>query len=133
PIQAAVTSPSGGTITITRSSSTTGTPGFMILTGSIHIDAPSDNMAPNPLRLVFDLDASVIPPDEDQNTVEITKDGVSVPACTGNAGEASPDPCVSSRTVLPNTNVEIVVLTTTASDWQFAASVCGTVPAAGCS
>src|SRR5207249_1795958 len=69
---------------------------------------------------------------QDQDTVQISKDGQAVPNCTGNLGEASPDPCVSMRALIGGGDIEITVLTTTASDWQLAVSVCGTVPAAGC-
>jgi cysteine-rich repeat protein len=132
PVQAGVTSPTGGTITITRSSGITGEPGFMVLTGTIHIDAPPASSPSDPLVLTFDIDASLIPPDEDQNTVDILKDGVSVPDCTGSPGEASPDPCVSMRTLLVGGDIELTVVTTTASDWQLAVSACGATPDAGC-
>jgi hypothetical protein len=76
--------------------------------------------------LVFLIDASRIPPGSDQTTIQIFKDGVLVPACTGAPGAASPDPCVSDRQLLAGGDVQTTVLTSTASVWTFAVqSVCG--------
>src|SRR5262249_55029340 len=38
-------------------------------------------------------------------------------------GTANPDPCVSARSLLPNGNVRITVLSSTASEWSFAAGI----------
>jgi hypothetical protein len=75
----------------------------------------------DPLTIVFLIDASLIPEDQDENTIEIFKDGELVPACTGASGTASPDPCVSKREKTDG-DVRITVLTSTASVWNFGVS-----------
>jgi len=128
PVESSVTSPSGGTISINESASTGGPPsGFTFVEQQVTISAPAAT-ADMPLVLVFSIDASQLPPGVDQNTIEIFKDGVIVPACTGASGVASPDTCVSNRTLLADGDVEITVLTSTASVWTFAVHagpVCG--------
>jgi cysteine-rich repeat protein len=119
PIQAIVTSPTGGSIIIARGSHISPVVGFAIIGGAIQIDAPAATPG-DPLELTFLVDASLIAVGEDENTLQIMKDGVPVAACTGAPGEASPDPCVSSRTLLPGGDVGIVVLTASASEWQVA-------------
>jgi hypothetical protein len=54
--------------------------------------------------------------------IQVFKNGVLVPACSGPAGVASPDPCVSARAMLSGGDVAITVLTSTASDWLSQAS-----------
>jgi cysteine-rich repeat protein len=132
PLQAAVTTPTGGDVTITRSGGTAPLPGFSLLTGLVQISAPPAASPTTPLALTFLVDASLVPPGENQNTIQVTKDGVSVPDCTGTTGEAVPDPCVSERLLLTGSDVQITVLTTSASEWGLAVSVCTAVPAQGC-
>jgi cysteine-rich repeat protein/probable HAF family extracellular repeat protein len=131
PAQAAVTSPSGGAITITRSADPLGGSGVSVLGTSFHITAPTESPT-SPLVLVFDVDASVIPPDEDDTTIVVLKNGVAIPACTGPAGEASPDPCVTSRTALAGGGAEFTVLSSDASDWSFGVPLCKPTPQSGC-
>src|SRR5262249_51200341 len=50
PVQASVTSPTPGTITITIGSSTTPEPGLKMLTGTVHVDAPTGT-ATSPLQI----------------------------------------------------------------------------------
>ena len=125
PTQAAVTTPSGGSVTITITAATPSPPsGFQVLTGAVEISAPSAT-ANDPLVLVFTIDASIIPAGQDQNTITILKDGVMVPDCLGSS-TASPDPCVSQRTPLAGGDVELTVLTSTASQWAFTVPVATT-------
>ena len=126
PVQTSVTSPDAGTVAITETAAT-GTPptGFALVGEQVTVSAPA--AAPDvPLVLVFLIDASRIPAGADQNAIQIFKDGVLVPACAGAPGVASPDPCVSDRQLLTSGDVQITVLTSTASVWTFAVqSVCG--------
>jgi cysteine-rich repeat protein len=125
PVQTAVTSPADGTITITETAAT-GTPptGFALVGEQVTVSAPA--ATPDvPLILAFLIDASRIPAGADETTIQIFKDGVLVPACAGAPGVASPDPCVSDRQLLAGGDVQITVLTSTASVWTFAVSTCG--------
>jgi hypothetical protein len=72
------------------------------------------------LVIVFTINSSQIPAGQNQNTIQIFKKGVLVPPCTGSPATASPDPCISNRATLSNGDVEITVLTSTASNWLFA-------------
>jgi len=88
--------------------------------------------ASSPLRLSFTLDASQLLPGQGAATIEIRKDGVAVASCAGAQGVASPDPCVSSRLNLADGDAQLVVLSSTASDWSSLGNVCGVVPALDC-
>jgi hypothetical protein len=77
-------------------------------------------------------DASQIPSGHDQYDVQIDKDGIAVVDCTGAPGIAAPDPCIADRVSFPDGDIAITVLTSTLSDWNFSASVCGAAPLLGC-
>ena len=68
---------------------------------------------------MFPIDASRVPAGETQATVQLFKDGVPVANCSGPAGTASPDPCVSLRELLADGDICLTALTSTASDWTF--------------
>lgn len=136
PVQAAVTTPSGGEVTITRAGAGGSDAGFRAIGASIVIAAPVESVA-MPLQIDFRLDASLLTNDQDETTVQVTRNTVSVPDCTG-APQAIPDPCVSSRVRLAadsgqaRGDVVLTILTSAASTWAFAVDVCGTTPATGC-
>ena len=120
PVETSVTTPTGmvGTIAIAEASPNGAAPaGYSFLGSQVHITAPAAASATSPLVLKFRFDATLLS-GQNENTVQIFKSGVLVPACTGAAGTASPDPCVSGRLRLADADVEITVLTTTASPWQ---------------
>jgi hypothetical protein len=102
-----------------------------LLTGLIQISAPTETPS-NPLTPLFTLDASVIPAGQDQSTTEVLKNGTVVPDCTGASGIASPDPCISNRTLLDNGAVQLTVLTSSAREWAFTVPPCGPSPMLGC-
>lgn len=110
-------------ITIVETAASGDMTGFTLLGQQVDITAPATTpMAP--LTIEFELDAAYVP--ADLNTIEVFKDGVSVADCTGGAGIASPDPCVSSRLLLVNGNLRIRVLTSSASIWALGAPLaCG--------
>jgi hypothetical protein len=81
------------------------------------ITAPDATIA-EPLVLVFVLDVSHIPAGQSADTLAVFRNGAYVLACTGAAGEADPDPCVSDRQTLPDGDAQITVLTSQASDWN---------------
>jgi len=49
-----------------------------------------------------------------------------VPNCTVADGSATPDPCVSTRTLNPRQNVELRILTSAGSLWNFGVQVANT-------
>jgi len=134
PVQVAITTPNAGNVTATIEPSTSPRPpGFAILSKAVQISAPAAT-ADDPLVLDFEIDASLIPPGQNENTITILKDGMSVPDCIG-ATTASPhDPCVSQRVALPGGDVKLTVLTSTASLWGFEAPLppCAPAPSTGC-
>lgn len=81
----------------------------------VTVDAPPFPVG-GPLKLIFDLDASEIPGGTKADDIPMYHNGVLVPDCTGAAGVASPDPCVSSRT--GKKDVEITVLSSTNGRWR---------------
>ncbi|MCC6765063.1 MAG: DUF4215 domain-containing protein [Deltaproteobacteria bacterium] len=132
PLETGVTTPTGGTVSITRQpTSGTGGVGFGLLGQELIITAPPATAAA-PLRFAFTIDPSLASGLTPAN-IPVFRNGAEVPACTGTAGEASPDPCVTSRGLLANgEDIEIVVLTSAASTWTFAVDVCGTAPRVDC-
>jgi hypothetical protein len=119
PVETSVTTPTGGEVIITETFVSGATPpGFAFFGRQVQISALAGSVA-SPLTLVFLIDASVVPSGEDETTVDVFKDGVLVPACTG-APQAIPNPCVSGRAVVGD-DIQLTVLSATASDWNFAA------------
>jgi hypothetical protein len=114
PVETAVTTPIAGTVTILEQGASSTSTAFTFLGQQVFINAPVATAA-FPLRLVFRLEATL--PGANAATLQVFRNGVQVPACTG-AG-ATPDPCLSSRTTLPDGDVQFVVLTSAASTWTF--------------
>ena len=131
PVETAVTTPTGGEVTVVaRTETPTGPVGYSFLDQQVIITAPAESPE-SPLQLVFQLDASVLG-GANPSTVAIFRNGVLVPDCTGAPGAADPDPCVASRTALPGGGAEFTVLTSAASTWTFARPVpCVGPPPAG--
>ena len=120
PTQVGVTVPDGGQVSIATSAvSTLPANGFTVLGVQALITAPPATSAP--LQVVFTVDESVIPAGIDPATLVVFKDGAPVQNCTGGPGVASPDPCVASRTLLGNGDLQFTILTSTASTWDVAA------------
>lgn len=119
PAETSVTTPNAGAVSILEEPAA-GPPaaGFTSLGWQVAITAPAASAA-DPLVIAFRLDASIVPPGEDETTVQVFKDGVPVPDCTGAPGTAEPDPCVASRELLADGDVRLTILTSAASVWTF--------------
>jgi len=132
PAEITVFTPNAGTITIDEGPAA-GAPGegYDILGVSMVITAPPATPS-DPLRLVFQFDATVIPPGRDEQSIRIFRNDVLVPACTGPVGEAVPDPCIAGRDRLSDGDALFTVLTSAASVWTFAVDLCGDTPMATC-
>jgi hypothetical protein len=117
PVGTAVTTPTGGTVSVTEQPASGAPSGYTGLGWQVNIDAPPATDPADPLVLIFRADASLLPPDF--STVDVFRNGVLVPDCTGPAGTADPNPCVASRTLLGNGDGELTILTTEASVWAF--------------
>lgn len=119
PLETTITSPNGGEI-ILGEQAATGTPpgGFTFLDKQVNITAPPASAA-SPLVLVFRIDASAIPLGENQNTITVLKNNLPVGNCPGSS-TAAPDPCVTGRALLGDGDVQLTILTSTASRWNFA-------------
>jgi len=124
PIETTVTTPNAGTVTIDESQATPlPTVGFSFFNILVHVTAPPAT-ASNPLILSFRIDASVLPPGFNVGTLEVFKDGVLLATCTGPSGTASPDPCISNRSLAADGDAEVTVLTSTLSTFVFAMPSC---------
>jgi cysteine-rich repeat protein/probable HAF family extracellular repeat protein len=133
PAQAAVTSPSGGTVTIARTTTGADPTGLDVLGVRFVIDAPAATVE-SPLVLDFRLDASFLPPGIALDDVQIVRDGAIAGPCTGSTPytAATPDPCVASRTLVTGGNILIRTLSSHASEWAFASEVCPSTPDPTC-
>ncbi len=128
PVEVGVTSPSGGTVSIVQqpASSTPSPTGFTGIGGQqITISAPTASVS-DPLRLVFVIDASAIPSGTDKSKLTVVRSGTDPAAdCLGST-TASPDPCVTARTILDSGDVRLVVLAVHTSPWTFATAAAST-------
>ena len=116
PVETSVTTPDGGIVSIEETSTIENPPSdFQFLGQQVTITAP-DASVEEPLIIVFRINASMVPPEKDEWSIKIYKDGVEVPDNISTK-IASPNPCVSNRTRLPNGDIEITVLTSNASTW----------------
>ena len=118
PTSAAVTTPSGGDVTIAAGPPTAEHQGFELLGTQFEITAP-DATTDNPLELVFTLDAASLPAGEPVENITVLRNGTAAANCIGD-GTATPDPCVAARTVLAGGDLEIKVLSSHASTWNLA-------------
>ena len=120
PLETSVTPSVGGTVTIDETF--TGTPppaGYSLAGYDVAITAPPGQIN-SPIRIAVRLDASAIPAGFDASTLQLLRNGVPVLDCSPNEGAATPNPCLSERTTLPDGDVELVALTSQASLWQLA-------------
>ena len=82
----------------------------------------------NPMRFTFMLDASIVPEGKTVADIKVYRNGIEMSACTGGADLVQPTPaCVLSKT-LTGGAVQIDILTTAASQWNFSVPV---APAGG--
>lgn len=123
PVETTVTLPasgSGGTVSINEGTITeTPDAGYTLLGQQINISAPDASLA-DPNVLTFRLDSSLVPAGEDESTVTILKFGNPAADCPGATQiPAGSDPCIKTRTLLSDGDIELVVLTSTTSPWNF--------------
>lgn len=130
PVTVAVTSPNGGPVDITESTTPDPPPvgsGFTFLAFQLGITAPPASSAV-PLSLVFTVDQALLAtldPDLTAATLEVFRDGALVEPCTPSPTDdpATPSPCVAQRQALvggdDDGDARITVLTASASTWNF--------------
>ena len=117
PLQTAVTTPNAGQVSIQQGVATGTVTNYQLLQQQLTITAP-DATAAVPLRLTFTLDSSIVGA-TDPATIDVLRDDVPVPACIDSSGRANPDPCLASRTTLAGGDLQLVVLSSHASLWNF--------------
>ena len=120
PVIAAITVPAGGAVSMATGTAGGSPAGLSVLGQQVSISAPNGT-AQQPLQLVLTLDATLVGANPPASILVFRSEG-GAPAtvladCGGAAGTASPDPCVASRTVIGGGDLQIVVLTSSASVW----------------
>lgn len=128
PVVTAITSPTGGSIEILETGAGP-TTGFQALDRVVVISAPPASVS-QPLQLNFSFANALLPDGVDETNLEIRRNGVVLPECTG-APEAIPDPCVSQRSAIPD-GVQVTALSSAASEWSFGVPLCDPVPRSDC-
>ena len=114
-----VITPVGGLTEIVASESTDPpAQGYGLVGLAVDITADPAADAQHPLVFVFRINASAIPAGDTAATITLFRNGVAVPNCTGPAGHAAPDPCVSLRQTLSDGDIQLTALTTAASLWS---------------
>ena len=123
PIETTITSPNGGTISITETLASLNPAVF-----EVDLTAPAASVD-DPLIIEFRIDSSLA------GAFTVLKNGASIDSqCNGDAGTATPDPCIASFTTLQDGDLLMTALSSTASLWNVEpALACGATPAtAGC-
>ena len=117
PMTTSVTVPPGypGVVTIVEGPITSCAPGFTCFGQEANITAP-DTTAGTPLRLTFTFHESTVKTGK-LATIVMFHDNVLVPRCTGSAGVAQPDPCISSVKLVKG-NVQVVVFSSENGTWR---------------
>jgi sugar lactone lactonase YvrE len=115
PMQASVTSPGGGAISVDIGPYG---PAAGFLDQQVQISAPGATSS-DPLTIAFTIDASIVSLGQDETTLQVFKNGAIAFDCAVGGGVAAPDPCVSSRTLIPGGDIQFVVLSSSASTWAF--------------
>jgi hypothetical protein len=134
PLETDVTPPGGGSVQITEVAPSQATPsGYSLLGYQASITATPNTppTASNPIVITFRIDASLLPAGYDESApdcggesisqcVQVFRNGVEAGNCAS-PGVASPSPCVDSRTQPggAGSDIEITVLTLSASEWNF--------------
>jgi uncharacterized repeat protein (TIGR01451 family) len=121
PVVTEVRSPNAGTVTIDEHPTTEPEPpGFSFLAWQVDISAPQASPE-DPLRFRFRLDRTLIPEGVSAQDLVVFRNADPVLNCDPlrPPGSASPDPCVSQRREIAEGDVEITVLTSSASAWNF--------------
>ena len=111
---------SGGNLSIDEQSITTSEPtGFNFFGQEVVITTDiTGTTASNPFVLLFRIDSSIVPAGEDENSIQIFHGGSLVADCPSSTIASPDDPCVSNRANVGG-DVEITVLTSTLSHWNF--------------
>ncbi len=122
PLTTAVTSPNGGLVTIDEAATAAAPAGYTFFGEQVEITAPPASNASDPLVLVFDIDATLVPAGEDATSIVVLRNGVPIADCTGTPGEAVPSPCIAERLAIVGGagDLRITVYTVAASRWNFA-------------
>jgi hypothetical protein len=127
PISTSVTVPSGtggGSVDIAQGAvNQTAPSGYTFASQQVQITAPSASFD-NALKLSFTIGASQAG-GATAATLQLFRaenggSPVQVPDCTATDGTATPDPCISSRQTGTGGEIDLTVLTSSASTWNFA-------------
>jgi hypothetical protein len=128
PVVAAVTLPSAGSVTLTKTPATVPSgDGFTVFGQQVDIATTAKGgpgevtgSVANPIVVSFQIDASQIPAGTDPGAVTVLRNGSPAADCASDDGTASPDPCIANRRQLADGGLVIDVLTTHCSTWNFA-------------
>jgi hypothetical protein len=134
PLETDVTPPGGGAVTIEETAPSQSAPTGYSLLGYQSTITANPNTPPtdtNPIVLKFRIDSSLLPDGYDGSApgcgqtpsqcVQVFRNGAQVEDPCPTSGTANPSPCIDSRGQPggPGTDIEITVLTLSASDWNF--------------
>lgn len=127
PAVASVTTTEPGRVEIREASTLVAPPsGYEFLDFQFNIVAPDGN----PLVLAFTIDDAAVPAGQDENTIEVFRDGIGpIANCTATL---TPDPCVAERTLLAGGDISLVVQSSHASRWNFGTALTPPKRGKGC-
>jgi Ca2+-binding RTX toxin-like protein len=122
PLDVAVTTPNGGNVTVVEAEAVQGVQtapdGQQFLALQVNITAPDATEA-DPLRLVFTIDASLVPAGG-SGAIKVFRDGTELDSSCPTGTTASVNGCILSRSTNGFGDVILTILTAHASAWNFA-------------
>jgi hypothetical protein len=122
PVDIAVTTPNGGNVTVVEAEAVQGPQtapdGQQFLALQVNITAPDATEA-DPLRLVFTIDASLVPAGG-SGAIKVFRDGTELDSSCPTGTTASVNGCILSRSTNGSGAVILTILTAHASAWNFA-------------
>lgn len=121
PVATTVTSPVAAAITLNELQLDPSPTGYSFFGQQVVITASPNATVEGPFVFRFELDASLVPPDETKDTLVVLRNGEPVGPCSEPV-TAVPTPCVALREALgAEGDIAITVRTVAASTWNFAA------------
>ena len=127
PLIVSITSPVAGSISISKTTTSTTISGYRPLNIGAQITAPAAT-ASAPLKVTFSVYVGGLPAGSYASDVTVFRDGVAVGSCPGSA-TASPDPCVTASSILDDVET-FTILASHATAWQLQVAQVGRVSGA---
>ena len=118
PVETSVAGPAASAILITETEPTQPLPSGVAPAGQqAEVSVSPAGTASDPITIAMRFDETLVPVGGDASSLRLFRDDTEVPDCT-TAPTATPDPCVSGRTGLPDGDVVVTALASEGGVWN---------------